>query len=163
MSRFVFPLQVVLDLRLREERDRKILLSRFERTRVEIEGRIRGYQESIAQAKRDVSAHAMTPVEGAGGAMLVDMRSMRLQANAALQLRVKAQMLVVRLAELLRELEKSRAELAEARKRRRAVELLKDKAFEEWRRAMAKREATELDELTTMRAARIALGQRIGA
>jgi len=72
-------------------------------------------------------------------------------------------MLVVRLAELLRELEKSRAELAEARKRRRAVELLKDKAFEEWRRAMAKREATELDELTTMRAARIALGQRIGA
>jgi len=162
MSRFVFRLQTVLEQREREERDRRVALSRFERARVEIEQRIRAYQQSIAQAKRDVSGHAMEPV-GDAGAMRVNMRSMRLQANAALHLQIKAQMLVVRLAELNKDLERARLELSASRTRRRAVELLKEKAYEQWKRDQAKRESNEIDEINTMRAARKASGYRIGA
>ncbi|MEQ9616918.1 MAG: flagellar export protein FliJ [Phycisphaerales bacterium] len=161
MSKFVFPLQKVLELREREERDRRANLARFERARVQIEQRIKSHQAAIAQAKRDIGAHAMTPT--GHGTMMLDMRSMRLQTNAALHLRVKAQMLVVRLAELNKDLDKARAELTQARQRRRAVEILKEKALEEWKLDRAKREANELDEINTVRAARLAAGHRIGA
>ena len=161
MKRFVFPLQAVLDQREREERDRRAALARFERLRVELEDRIREYQSSIARAKRDIHASSMEPT--GRGSMRVDMRSMRLQTNAALQMRGKAQMLVVRLAELEKDLERARNEVAEARARRRAVEVLKEKAFETWKRERDRRESAELDEINSQRSARAALGYRTGA
>ncbi len=161
MKPFAFPLQAVLEQREREERDRRIGLARFERLRNEIEARIRSHQASIVQAKRDVSAQAMSPTEG--GTMLVDMRALKLQTNTALHLRAKAQMLVVRLADLQKELERARADLATARARRRAVELLKEKAYEAWKKERARREAAELDDINSVRAARKAMARRIGA
>lgn len=160
MKPFVFKLQPVLDQREREERDKRAALARFERLRVELENRIRGYQESIVRAKRDVHEQSMEPT--GDGSMRVDVRSMRLQMNAALQMKGKAQMLVVRLAELNKDLEKARKALAEARARRRAVEILKEKAHEAWKRERDRREARELDDINSLRAAREAMGHETG-
>ena len=65
-----------------------------------------------------------------------------------------AQRTVLELAGLLRRLESARAELLEAAKRRKAVELLKDRRFEEWRSDQNRRELAAVDELAVMAAGR---------
>jgi flagellar export protein FliJ len=145
MSRFVYKLDPLLMLREREERERELALAAVEAERRAIEEQVRTGQEEITRCKLDWRG-------ALGGA--VDPRAARFGATAALHAQLRTQRLVLQLAGVQRRLETARAELAEASRRRRAVELHRDRRFQQWRRDQSRREDLAVDELATMAAAR---------
>lgn len=134
-------------MREREEERKKLALSQLERERLEIENRIRGYQQNIEHEQSSL-AQMLT----SGGT--IDFRGARLQANAALSNRFSAQKLVIELAGLIEQIERARQDLAEAASARKAVELLRDRQREAFESEQRRRETSELDDMSVMRHAR---------
>jgi flagellar biosynthesis chaperone FliJ len=172
MARFIFKLEAVLEQRSAIERDKKLAVAVLERERLAIEDAIRACQRGIVKEKEEwrlrlSGVHARGPgasgepagvggMAGVGGVGKVggaglDVRAIRLQASTTGQLNAKAQQEVLRLAGVHKRLEAARCELLEATTRRKAVELLKARRFQEWKDALARRENAELDELAVMR------------
>jgi flagellar FliJ protein len=147
MARFHFRLQPVLEMRQREEDEKKLALSMLEQERVAIENRIRGYQRNIEHEQNSL-AQLLNSSEP------IDFRGARLQANAALSNRFSAQKLVIELAGLFEQIERARQELATAAAARKAVELLKDRQREAFESEQRRRETSELDDISVMRHAR---------
>ena len=152
VARFRFNLEHVLEQRRRAERDAQVAFAKVDRERVELENRIRGFQKSIVAFKRDLrEALAGERASPDAGAAPITLPDVRLQAGASLTLMGKAQSTVLELAGVHRRLDEARAALLEAARARQAVELLKEHRYDEWKRAEDKREAAELDDLSTMR------------
>ncbi len=153
MPRFIFGLQALLDQRNQVERARQLSVAAVERERLTLESGISSLQRQIRSHKDDLRSL----LSGAGDHQLtagVDTRTVRLQAGASLHAQASAQRLALQLAGVYRRLESARADLRRATTDRRAVELLKERRFEQWKREQARRETAELDELATMAAAR---------
>lgn len=148
MSRFRFNLQPVLDQRERDEREKQLAFAAFDRQRIELENRIRRCQSMMDEEKR-----VMRDALGAGGS--VDLQSVKLQAGATLGHHLDAHRAVLELAGVFTKLEHAREELIRASAARKAVELLKERAYEEYKKEQNAREARETDELAVMRHARI--------
>lgn len=144
MPRFRFNLEPLLEHRKRIERDKQRALATVERRRMEIENHIRAMQQRIADNKAEI---------GRGLTGRVDTAAIRSQAAMSMQLDAQTRRLALVLAEVYRRLEQARADLLEARTRAKAIERLRDRRYEEWKRRLSKREAAELDDLTTVRAA----------
>jgi flagellar FliJ protein len=144
MARFRFNLQAVLDHREMIEEQKQLAVAALERERARLEGAIRGHQAGITQGKQDIRASLR-----AG-----DIRGVRLQTVASAAIVAAAQRAVLELAGLHRRLEAARADLLEATKRRKAVELLKERRLEEWRTEQNRRELAAVDELVVMSASR---------
>jgi flagellar export protein FliJ len=144
--RFVFPLQPVLEQRERRERDAQLEVASIERERLEVESRLRGLQAGIIGIKHELREQLLGVRSG--------LDAVRLNAGASIGLVVKAQQAVLELAGVHRRLDAARAMLLSAASDRKAVEMLKVKRLEEWRREQARKEAIEQDELTVMRHAR---------
>ena len=149
MSRFVFSLQTVLELREREERDEQRAVAQLEQERVAMEGRLRSLQASISTCKTELR-DALAAADGAP----MDPRQVRLQMNASLHMQAKAQETVLQLAGLHRRLDEARVGLREAARRRRAMEVLRDRQQDAWKDEQRRREEAQLDELAVMRAGR---------
>jgi len=147
MPRFRFNLQPVLELREREEREKQIVFAGFERERVELENRIRACQTMMDDEKR-----ALRDALGASGS--VDLQSVKMQAGATLGHHLDAHRAVLELAGVYSKIEGARAELIKASAARKAVELLRERAYEAFKQELNAREANELDELAVMRHAR---------
>lgn len=152
MPRFHFPLDPLLEHRRHIERDRQVIVSKAERERAAIEAEIRSYQASIQDCKTHL--HSAMTTSSTQGRILINPAHLRMQAGAALGLRVKAQQAVLRLAGAHQRLDVARAHLLEATKARRAVEALKERRYREWLTEQRRREHRETDELATQRAAR---------
>src|SRR2546423_519384 len=144
MARFRFSLQSVLEHREMIEEQKQLAVAHLESERIRLEIQIRRYQQGITLEKDQMRQSLR------GG----DIRAVRFQSGAAVRLAGAAQRTVLELAGLLRRLESARAELLEAAKRRKAVELLKDRRFEEWRTDQNRRELAAVDELAVMAAGR---------
>lgn len=147
MAGFKFKLQPVLEMREREEREKKLALAELERERMWIENRIRGYQRNI-----ETEQSSLAQMLGTQGG--VDLRGARLQANAAVSNRFSAQRAVLELAGVHHQIERARTELAEASARRKAVELLRDRQQEAFELEQRRRESIEMDDMTVMRYSR---------
>lgn len=143
MPRFRFPLQPVLDLRQREEDAKQKVVAEIDRERRRIEDGLRRRQRAISEAREDVRT-------GLVGAL--DPQGLRTQANASMSLMRDAQRTVLELAGIHRRLERARAELRDAARRRRALELLRERREGEWRRSIDRREQAAIDELSMNRA-----------
>jgi flagellar export protein FliJ len=145
MAKFVFRLDPLLKARRRAEEDAQRAVAQLQRQRMALEDTLRRYQQRITHGK-----------EALRGALAgsIDMRALRLEAGASLHLIRKAQQVVLQLAGLGKRQESARATLIEARKRRRALELLRERRFEQWKTRLAKAETAQLDELATAAAAR---------
>jgi flagellar export protein FliJ len=154
MARFQFQLEAVLEQRRSVERTRQVAVAELERQRMDAEDRIRGLQRQIVVEKEDLRDALSTPRPGARAVGGVDLRHVRLQAGASLHLIGKAQHAVVQLAGLLKRLDGARLELVRATTRRKAVEVLKERRYEQWRDEQRRRENAALDELSVMRAPR---------
>ena len=141
MPRFVFKLQSVLEHRERIEQQKQRAVAEVEMERVRLEGFIREYQQGIRR-----ESDAMRERLGAA-----DIRGVRQQAAASMRLQVAAQRAVIELAGTLKRLESARSELLAATRRRKAVDLLKQRRAEEWALAESKRELAATDELAVMR------------
>jgi len=155
VARFRFNLEHVLEQRLRTERDAQVAFAEIDRERVQLESHIRGYQQTIVGFKRDLRGalcgDAQEPDRAGAPVTLIDVR---LQAGASLMVMGKAQSAVLELAGVHKRLEAARVALFAAATSRKGVELLRERRFEQWKRELARKEASELDDVATMRAGR---------
>lgn len=147
MARFIFTLQPVLEMREREEEQKKTVLAQLETNRLQIEDRIRGYQQNI-ELEQSSLAQMLVGKDG------IDLRGARLQANAAIKNRFSAQKAVLELAGLHNLITQARAELGKASAARKAVEMLKEKQRQAFDMEQRRRESSELDDISVMRHAR---------
>lgn len=145
MARFVFSLQAVLKARRRAEEELQRAVAQIERERMRLEDVLRGHQRSLVSDKNLLRA---------GLTGLIDVRDLRLQANCARQIMRRAQQIVLELAGVYKRLEAARARLIEATRDRRAIELVRERRYEQFKAAIDKAETAALDELTVIAAAR---------
>jgi flagellar FliJ protein len=145
MKRFVFSLQALLDARQRDEDACRRRVGQFERERQAVESRIRIQQDLIGQSRLQMAGQLVGAIDVA-----------RLRGEGATSLRAirAAQKLVLELAGVHKRLERARTDLLAATKKRRAVELLRDRRFAEWKAAMEKAETAAIDELAVQNARR---------
>ena len=163
MARFVFELQAVLEQRCRTERDRQREVADLERRRLELEGRLRAVVRGMGQEQEELRRVLAGTAGGekAGPVVRLDalgMAAVRRQAEASLRLVRAGDACGIELAGVRRQLDRARERLGEAVARRRAVELLRDRRYEEWKREQEKLEASEMDDLNNARTARRAKG-----
>lgn len=156
MAKFKFELEPVLRLRKRLEEQRQRAVADLERQRATIEDRIRGHQAAISASKRDLremlsgERNAGESGEGSG----VSLRGARLQANASLHMVAQAQRAVVELSGVHGRLDTARLALLKAMTQRKAVEVLKQKRYEQWRAEILRKEQAEVDEMVNAKVAR---------
>lgn len=153
MARFRFNLQAVLKQRLALERQKQLRVAALEQQRLALEDEIRAHQATLQREKADLR-EALSRERTADYENGVDLRGVRLQANAALHVVAKAQQAVLRLAAVHQRLDAARLDLLAATKARKGVETLRDRRFEAWRSEEKRQESNVLDELAVMRAAR---------
>jgi len=134
----------VLDQRKREERDKQLVVARFERDRLALESRIRLCQQMMEDERTTLSQALAT-------GQRVDLMAVKMQAGASLKHNFEAQRTVLELAGVFRKLNGARQKLAQSAARRKAVELLRDQQFEAFKREQDKKESHELDEISVMR------------
>lgn len=151
MARFIFQLEPVLRQRKSVEREKQLVVAELETQRLAIQDEIRAIQDQIRGEKDEMRDRLNPATVQAGG---VDLRGARQQAGAQLRLVLAAQQAVLRLAGVFKKLETARAALIEATKARRAVELLRERRYEQWLEDDRRREAAMLDEIAVMRSGR---------
>jgi len=154
MAKFRFAMQRLLEHRQRLEDEELRNVAALQRERVAIENELHIRQSQISQAKGDLKdALAGEKVNHASGG-LVDVAGVRLQMTASLHLVHRANDAVLRLAGVHRRLEGAQRLHLEARARRKAVELLRDRAHEQWRQAQRKADQVEMDDIAAGQSAR---------
>jgi flagellar FliJ protein len=147
MARFLFRLEAVLDHRRALEREHQRAVAAVERERAAIEATIRAIHAEIAREKGEV--RACLSARG-----VVELGGVRARAADLARLHAEADRHVLRLAGVMKRLDAARAELLAAARRRRAVELLRERRFEEWKLEQSRRETAAVDEIGVMRSAR---------
>lgn len=149
MPKFRFELEAVIKQRLAIERQKQLVLADLERTRLVLEDKLRNFQASITAEKNDLRETLAPTTQPATQSKpaAVDLRHVRMQANMSLHLVAKAQQTVFQLAAVHRRLEAARKDLLAATTRRKAVEKLKERRYEQWRAEQASLEARVLDEI----------------
>jgi flagellar FliJ protein len=145
--RFVFRLQPVLEQRERLEERAQLRVAEIERQRLGVEQTLKAIQTEVLDTRKVLRGG----LHGGPGRTSGSMTDVRLAANQSLHLTVRAQRAAMELAGVLKRLELARAELLKASADRKAVQLLKDRAQDEFRREQLKREMAELDEMVVMR------------
>lgn len=145
MPRFRFPLEGLLKARHAAEQQQQRAVAEIERERLAIEERLRRQQTDFAANRQELRDALVGTVNA---------HALRLHAASSIQQMRQAQRLVLELAGTHKRIESARAALIEAARARRAIELLRERRFEQWRAALDKTEATMLDELAVFAAAR---------
>jgi len=139
MAVFRFRMQRLLEQRQREEGVAQRAVAELERERNQMEQSIRDRQMMIDDAKEGIRS-ALTSGS-------VDTRAARMQAGESIHHVMKAQHLALQLAGVHARLESARATLHEAVKRRKAVDLLRERDLERWTLEQNRREAAALDDI----------------
>ncbi len=141
MARFRFSLQPVLEHRVTIEREKQRAVAALERERLGLEDAIRVCQQAIKAEHSEARGRLIGTL---------DVRAVRQQGAAALRHAAAARRAVLRLAGVHQRLASARAELLEAARKRKAVELLRERRYEQWKQDQSRREAGALDELVVM-------------
>lgn len=151
MARKDRQLERVLEQRANVELKHQRIVADFELQRVGLEDRIRAMQSSLQIIRQDLR-EVLSPNEVTRAP--IDASNVRLQAGASLHAQLHTQSLAIELAGVLKRMEAAREKLMAAAAQRKAVELLLTRRREEAQRAEERREAAELDEISTIRHAR---------
>ncbi len=142
MAKFQFKLEPVLfQRRIEEERCQRDLAKSL-RERMILHTQLRHMQQRVTQAKQSLT-------NGLVG--VVDMTGVSSFARYSGQVRQRAHAFVMKLAGVEKQIDSARQTLIEASRRRKALELLRDKHYEAWKKRLAKREAAEMDEIAVQR------------
>ena len=145
MAKFVFRLEPLLTVRRRAEDDARRAVAVLQRERLKLEAELRRRQQDIVAGK-DRLRGTLTG--------RLDMGVLRLGAGSTLNVIRQAQQLALKLAGLGKRMESVRQVFLEARVRRRAIELLRERRFDQWKAALEKAETAAIDELAVSAAAR---------
>ena len=149
MARFRFNLQPLLNAREHAERLKQRVVAEIEAERRAVEAKLRDQQRSITTGKHGLRDE----LHGA-----IDLTALRQHAGTTMRGMRDAQRLAIELAGIYQRLEVARGELADAAKARRAVELLRERRWAEWKGRLDKAETEALDEFAMQDAARRARG-----
>ncbi|MFG0327923.1 MAG: flagellar export protein FliJ [Phycisphaerales bacterium JB037] len=153
MKPFRFELEAVLRQRSRLEDERAGELARRRRAHAAV-------LEEIDKLDAEIAARLADRREWLGEGV-VDVRAAAQDAAAVGALRRERDRAVARADQAERDAESARQALAQASVERKAVESLRVKRYEAWRREWARREQLELDDLAQSR--RAGAGARVGA
>jgi flagellar FliJ protein len=145
VPKFVFQFESVLRQRQVEEDRCQRAFAKLLRQRLILHTQLRQMQQTITQSRGELRGVLL-------GA--VDMSRVSQFAVYSGQATRQAQQVMMKLAQLERQMESSRSVLLEATKGRRAIELLRDKHLRRWRREQEAREAAQADEMNTQAFAR---------
>jgi flagellar FliJ protein len=152
MAKFRFALERVLDRRLKEEEARRLVLAKIEGHRRALEDALRDRQREIG-AGRDDWRNSLVGT--------VDPVALRHNAAASMGLMRKAQRTVLELAGLDKSLVRAKADLVEAARARRALEILREQRFAAFKTVEARREREQLDEFAQEMTRRADIERRI--
>ncbi len=142
MAKFRFKLESLLRHRRAVEDAAQLELAKALRGRMILENQVRQMQQTITHSKRELR-------DGLVGK--VDLDAISGFARFSGQCALRARELVGRLSQLHADCQRRREELAAAVRARKAVELLRERQLEAFRREQMRKEAIELDEAATQR------------
>lgn len=145
MPRFTFRLQRVLELRQRTEDEHRRRVAAIEAERAAAEERLRSIQATITASRAE--QRAMLAASAATESRGLNMTALRTHTGALMGLTAQAHRTALELAGILKRLEAARALLAKASADRKAVELLRERAYEQWKQEQSRREIMHLDEI----------------
>jgi flagellar FliJ protein len=145
MPRFRFKLDPVLETRRRAEQAKQRVVADLDRRRLEMEETLRRRQAAITAGKDSRRDQLVGRL---------DIAALRAHAGSTLQVIRDAHRILLELAGVHKQLDAARAELIEASRDRRAIELLRERRFEEWKKRVNKAEDAVIDELAVQSAAR---------
>jgi flagellar FliJ protein len=138
MAKFVFSLEGVLRQRQQIEDEKQRNLALKQTQLVELQNLLRQMQLEIETANNDVRANRLI------GMLNMQFLAAHRRFLAGMQRQAISAMQKLSLAQ--RAVDEARAELAEAAKGRKAIEKLREKAFERWRAEQDRRELAAADE-----------------
>ncbi|MBL4700433.1 MAG: flagellar export protein FliJ [Phycisphaeraceae bacterium] len=145
MSKFVFKLETVLKQRQTVEDQLQRELAKLMRHRMIFHNQIRAIQTELSDSKGQLTAGLIGKV---------DLVSTSQFARFSAQSQLRAQTIVRQLARLENHIVQAQKQLVEAMRQRKALDLLRDKQYQQWKRAQLRREASRLDDLATQSYAR---------
>ncbi|MCC7145080.1 MAG: flagellar export protein FliJ [Phycisphaeraceae bacterium] len=151
MAAFRFTLQPLLQHRQAIEDQRQRDLAKLLRQKMIYQNQIRQMQTGITDAKHQLAGSLVGKVdlEGVGGF-----------ARYSGQLAQRAQAIVLDMVRLEKAIQMARELLLKATRDRQALELLRQRQYEQWLAAQLRRETAELDEITMQRHARLILTEQ---
>jgi len=150
MEGFVFRYETLLRHRRHVEQLRQRELATIMRTQMIMQGQLRRMQQDLQGSKQELGSALVGKID-------FDRVGQFTRFNA--QSAMRGRDVVVRLAQLEPQIAEARSQLNDAVRQRRALEMLRDRQYEQWQREQARREEATLDDLTTTRHARtIAIG-----
>jgi flagellar FliJ protein len=139
MSKFIFRLEPVLKQRKREEQERQRELASRELVVVNLQNDLKRLDESLQGAAEDLRKNHLT------GAINLNFLTAHRRFLTAMQRQGIGIVLQVAGAQVL--VDEARQQLAEAAKRRKVIEKLREKQFARWREDQERRELAQLDEI----------------
>ena len=143
MAIFTFKLEPVLKMRKHAENLLRREVAQLEQAKTALEDGLRSRQQRLSDSKKSVRDQLVGSL---------DLSHVRLQASAAMGIMRDAQRNVIELAGLHRQLEEARSKLAGAAQERRAIELLRERRYDEWRSDLNRKEEAAYDDMSTTRA-----------
>lgn len=149
MARFEFKLEPLLRQRKAVEDQCQRDLAKIMRQRMILQNQLRSIQQTITQSKRDLS-HGLIG--------RVDLDQIAQFSRYSGQVTQRAHALVIKLAAVEKMIDKARAQLTQAMRDRQALQLLRDRRYEQWRLRQQRLESAQLDEMAVQRYAREAMG-----
>ena len=154
MASFEFRYASLLRHRRNVEEQRQRELAQLVRTRMILQGQLRQMQETIRQSKQDMT-------DGLVGR--VDVDRIGLFAGFSQQVIQRGQQIVLRLAQLEKQISEARRLMLDALRQRKALDRLQEKHHEKWQRELDRRETQEADEMAAQRYLRRQAGSRDSA
>lgn len=142
MAKFIFKFEALLNHRRLVEDQRQRELAQHLRGQMILQEQLRAMQQTIRQSKRQL---------GAGLIGRVDLAAISQFAGFSGHTAMRARQIVARLAEIDKQVHAARQSLLDAARQRKALELLRDRQHDAWRRERQRREDAELDDLANLR------------
>jgi len=138
MAKFVFKLEALLKQREREEQECLRLLAEQAAVVNSAQEAVRRINETVQSGHEDVRRHLMGPLDM--GFLTAHRRFMGAMQRQVIEL-------VQKVVQAKKRLEEVRTRLAEAARRRKAIEILREKQFDRWRMQQARAETALGDEI----------------
>ena len=153
MAKFVFKLAALLRQRKREEQECQRLLAEQAAAVNAAEEAVRRINEAVQAGHEDVRSHLKGQL---------DMGFLTAHRRFMIAMQRQATDLVQKVAVAKRLLEEARVKLAEAAKRRKAIEKLREKQLERWAADQTRRETALSDEIGSQLAYHNMLAENVG-
>ncbi len=141
-KKFQFRLEPVLTQRRAQEESCQRDLAKSLRQRMILQDQLQKMQHTITQSKQQLA-------DGLVGA--VDVGRISEFTRYSGQVTQRAHAFVMKLAGVEQQIQATRNRLMEATRARKALELLRQQRYQQWKRIVERQEARQLDEIASMR------------